>query len=69
MPIVIDHIALKDILGLPLFEMEVSGSICGGSAVIIIHTYRNVQNLFSKRRFYFYFFRGCLNFAVRSHSS
>jgi len=24
MPIVIDHIALKDILGPPLFEMEVS---------------------------------------------
>lgn len=26
MPIVIDHIALKDILGPPLFEMEVSGA-------------------------------------------
>jgi len=26
LPIVIDHIALKDILGPPLFEMEVSGT-------------------------------------------
>ncbi len=57
MPIVIDHIALKDILGPPLFEMEVSrtpaergragwgrhAGICRELAAFIIHCYRNLS--------------------------
>lgn len=51
MPIVIDHVALKDILGPPLFEMEVSraeprGAAGQGAAFRICreltHNYRNL---------------------------
>uniref|UniRef100_A0AAX7UUX5 Lon N-terminal domain-containing protein n=1 Tax=Astatotilapia calliptera TaxID=8154 RepID=A0AAX7UUX5_ASTCA len=49
LPIVIDHIALKDILGPPVFEMEVSRE--RKSSMCSVHNpqvyYRNMQNLFS----------------------